>query len=281
MSWILGGKSVWGPINHNEGIRSWRMKNWPLKLRIANYIKSFLRIMAWRLDPLLFLAKTKSSFILSAGSWVDFRLSMNKISNVIHRSQLGIDVSLLPDISIRKIDGLRLVSGGRLDWIKGLDIAIESLSLLPLNSTLTIIGDGPCKNLLESKVNDLDLQSRVIFIPRVSREELMNIYLQNDIFIFPSAEAGGLAWVEALSVGIPVVGFKGHSELDRMSSLLTGIQVADDSGDYSINVINLANSIIKVKNQKYESASIASSARNYYSWDNFSSEVIRLYHCDN
>lgn len=272
MGWILGKPSVWGPINHNEKVRNWRLKHWPFKLRLFNSLKSAFRGLAWRFDPLLALSTQKTDVVLSAGSWVDHRLRLDGRANVRRKSQLGLDTSALSLRRTAGTNGLRLVSGGRLDWIKGIDIALEALAQLP-EATLTLIGDGPCKGRLAERANVLGISARVTFIPAVTRQELMRHYLDHDIFLFPSAEAGGLAWVEALAIGLPVVGFEGPAELSDMADHLPGITLAPDTGEFSRNVKTLAEAIAETASRDNDPEKISVAARNLYGWDGFA-EVI-------
>lgn len=277
MGWILGKPSVWGPINHNEGTRQWRMRNWPVKLRIGNTLKAAVRRLAWRIDPLLALSTRRSDVVFSAGRWVDHRLRLEGRANVRHRSQLGLDVSTLCVRQSASTAGLRLVSGGRLHWIKGLDLALDALALLPHDATLTLIGDGPCKSFLVERARLLGILDRVTFVPAVSRDRLMRYYVDHDIFLFPSAEAGGLAWVEALAAGLPVVGFEGPTEVSDMASHLPGIQLAKDLGTYSGNAKALARAIEAIAAQVNDPENLSRAARNHYGWDTVAAEIGSAY----
>jgi glycosyltransferase involved in cell wall biosynthesis len=277
MGWILGKPSVWGPINHNEGTRQWRMGNWPFKLRLRNTLKSTVRGLAWRLDPLLALSTRKADVVFSAGSWVDQRLRLKGRANVRRKSQLGLDVSTLSVRRSAPTTGLRLVSGGRLDWIKGLDLALDALAQLPQDATLTLIGDGPCKGFLVERARMLGILDRVTFIPATSRDQLLRYYADHDIFLFPSAEAGGLAWVEALAIGLPVVGFEGPTELSEMSRHLPGVNLSKDMGTFEENVKALARAIKETASRCSDPKKISVGARQHYDWESFAAEIQNAY----
>jgi glycosyltransferase involved in cell wall biosynthesis len=276
MGWILGKPSVWGPINHNERIRNWRLRNWPLKLKLRNALKSAFRGLAWRFDPLLALSTRKTNVVYSAGSWVDDRLRLHGRANVRRKSQLGLDITELSARRTSATSGLRLVSGGRLDWIKGIDLALEALAQLT-EATLTLIGDGPCKAFLVDRAKELGISERVTFISAVSRQELMRHYVDHDIFLFPSAEAGGLAWVEALAIGLPVVGFEGPTELSDMANSLPGISLAQDTGTFSQNVKALAEAIAETRSRDNDPEKISLAARHHYGWGVFADEIQSAY----
>ncbi|QPZ90002.1 glycosyltransferase [Thioclava electrotropha] len=277
LGWVLGRPSIWGPVNHNEGVPLWRTRDWPARLRRKTAIKARLRQLAWRLDPLLYLAKARTGLVFSAGSWVDSRLRLAGRKNVRRRSQLGLDPSILPPPTIRAPGGLRLVSGGRLDWIKGLDLALEALALLPESASLTIIGDGPCRGALGRRAENLGVAKRVTFHPAVPRDELLRAYLNHDLFVFPSAEAGGLAWVEALAIGLPVAGFEGPTELADMAAHLPGIHIAPARSTREANVAAFAQTIAAAIASQGDSAGRAAAARAHYGWDGFADEIQTAY----
>jgi len=67
-----------------------------------------------------------------------------------------------------------------------------------------MIGDGPERSPAERRLRDLGLEDRVAFLGKQDRfEELL---AASDVFLLPSEqESFGLAALEALSCGIPVV----------------------------------------------------------------------------
>lgn len=113
-------------------------------------LKAASRKLMWDFDPLLALSCLKADMVFSAGRWVNRRLRLKCRSNVQRKSQLGLDD---PALCLRKRASskvLRLVRGGRLDWIKDLDPAREALALLPYGATLTLIEEGPNKGAAHS-----------------------------------------------------------------------------------------------------------------------------------
>jgi glycosyltransferase involved in cell wall biosynthesis len=173
--------------------------------------------------------------------------------------------------------GLRLVSAGRLDWIKGLDIVILALAQLPKQATLTLIGDGPCRGFLGRFSEALGISDRVRFIPKMPREMLLRSYIDYDFFVFASAEAGGLAWVESLSTGLPVIGFTGPTELAATAGELPGIYLVEDKKDYYLNAKELADTILLVCNKSQDRVKISYEVELRYGWEIISSEIMEVY----
>jgi len=106
-----------------------------------------------------------------------------------------------------RTDVFRLGFVGRLEEVKnplGLISALSILRAKGLNVTLTIVGDGSQRALLEDEVRRLDLADAVSFTGFAPRpfDKLTNV----NLYVQPSISEGfGLAIVEAMSMGIPVL----------------------------------------------------------------------------
>jgi glycosyltransferase involved in cell wall biosynthesis len=71
---------------------------------------------------------------------------------------------------------------------------------------LTIIGDGPARATLQSLANRLGVASRITWHPWLPHEEIQSKLQEHDVFVFPSLrDSGGMAVLEALAHGLPVV----------------------------------------------------------------------------
>jgi glycosyltransferase involved in cell wall biosynthesis len=102
----------------------------------------------------------------------------------------------------------KLVYVGRIDEVKGVDLAVLSLLDLPDEATLTIVGSGNDVYLAELRrlVSEHGLDHRVRF-DRRRRAELPAVYADADTILFPVRwdEPFGLVPLEAMAVGRPVV----------------------------------------------------------------------------
>jgi len=97
----------------------------------------------------------------------------------------------------------RLVNG------KGLLESLEAYSVLRRQcpcARITVAGDGPVRRQAEDFVNENQLGG-VSFVGHVSGEQKRNIYLDSDIFFFPTFYREGMpnAVLEAMGYGLPVV----------------------------------------------------------------------------
>lgn len=83
---------------------------------------------------------------------------------------------------------------------------IAALALLPDNTRLTVIGEGPLGEVLEAQANYLGVSERVAFLGFKPYEEIPVYLAASDIFIRPSLSEGmGNSFIEAMAAGIPVI----------------------------------------------------------------------------
>jgi len=74
---------------------------------------------------------------------------------------------------------------------------------------LYIGGEGPLLPKLKEKVIELNLQNRIFFLGRLTRQEVAQHMLNSDVFILSSHyETFGVVLVEALACGTPVIATK-------------------------------------------------------------------------
>jgi len=120
----------------------------------------------------------------------------------------------------RKIEKkiVNLLFVGRLVNRKGLIYllkAVKKILTINHNIKLIIIGDGPEKLKSEKYVKKNNLGKFIEFKGEIFGKERINYYQRSDIFCAPyTDEAFGITILEALSCGVPVVGFKNESFLE-------------------------------------------------------------------
>ena len=135
------------------------------------------------------------------------------------------DASSKPDRT-RKV----LLAVGRFEPQKDHKVLLEAFGLVAVDFpewNLRIVGDGELRPRLEAQARELGLQER-IQLPGVTKE-IGREYAGADLFVMPSLyESFGLATAEALTHGLPAIGFAdcpGTNELiihDRNGILVQG-----------------------------------------------------------
>jgi glycosyltransferase involved in cell wall biosynthesis len=112
------------------------------------------------------------------------------------RAELG-----LPDA------GPLLVTVGRLNREKGVDVAIRALGSIGSDAKLVVVGGGEEQAELERLALELGVAERVVFAGRQPQETVPRYLAAADIFLFPTVreEAAPLVLPQAMACGLPVV----------------------------------------------------------------------------
>jgi glycosyltransferase involved in cell wall biosynthesis len=99
-----------------------------------------------------------------------------------------------------------LIFVGRLERRKNIFDLLNAMLLLPKDTTLSIVGDGPERKRIISFLEQEKLKDRVVLYENVSKDELLNLYRNSNLFILPSLlELHPRSISEALSVGLPIL----------------------------------------------------------------------------
>jgi glycosyltransferase involved in cell wall biosynthesis len=95
---------------------------------------------------------------------------------------------------------------GRLIEAKGVDVLLRAIARVP-GATLIVAGEGPQRAELEGLAQSLDVGDRVSFVGWVGDDERARLLRAARTLALPSVwdEAFGIAGVEAMAVGTPVV----------------------------------------------------------------------------
>ena len=206
-------------------------------------------------------------------------------------SRWGIEAAVMPNIGMvtpeaseytepkKKTEKFKLLFVGRIFYWKGLGLALEALKQLPSNVELTVVGAGGDKANLEGDVESLGLSGRVNFLGSLQRSELLKMYEDYDLFVFPSFhDSGGFVLLEAMSAGMPVVC------LDAGGPALI---VSKDCGEvvpiasYDETVTNIKDAVASYVNDpdKLMASGGAAWARikNEYDWTKKAEQLLRVY----
>lgn len=161
--------------------------------------------------------------------------------------------------------GQSLLYVGRLAAAKGLPILLESLSKLVLNHPtvhLTVVGDGPDRELLEHQASVLGITAHVDFVGYKPPADVKRYLLAADVFVMSSfAEGVPVVLMEAMIAGRPVVATQiaGISELveEGVSGFLvppSDIQALSDRLDKLLSNEQLREQFGKAGQQKVREA---------------------------
>jgi colanic acid/amylovoran biosynthesis glycosyltransferase len=145
----------------------------------------------------------------------------------MHIVHCGIDPNEYPP-RVHQGRGKRLLFVGRLAAAKGLPVLIEALSIVRkrfFDVELTIAGDGPDRQELQSMAQRLEIGNAIRFLGYQSQAQVRGLLAETDVFAMASfAEGVPVVLMEAMAAGVPVVATRiaGVPELvdDGISGLL-------------------------------------------------------------
>jgi glycosyltransferase involved in cell wall biosynthesis len=104
---------------------------------------------------------------------------------------------------------VRLLTVSRLIERKRVDLLIKAvyqIKKLGLDVRLNIAGEGNLDRLLQKLAHELKITDSILFLGRISAEQMPQVYRDNDIFVMSSEHEGmSNAMLEAMASGLPIV----------------------------------------------------------------------------
>ncbi len=103
---------------------------------------------------------------------------------------------------------LTITNVASLTWRKGQKFLIEAIPEIvkKYDSEFIFVGNGPKEEYLKKRAEELGVSDSIRFMGALSRDEVAEILLASDIFVFPSVVEGfPNALIEAMGAGLPVV----------------------------------------------------------------------------
>jgi glycosyltransferase involved in cell wall biosynthesis len=199
-SWVLKTRRLY-VLNVNEAWRHYAYVSGPLD-----------KPSRWVLGGLLRRGIDFSTFVTAISEATSRSLKFNYSAGKIHTVPMGIDPEVLasadvPPMPDRKYD---FVTMSRLVRIKRVQVFIDALSILKHHSSwigkAAVIGEGPLRLELESRVRDLGLGSQVEFLGLLDGMSKYQAISKGRIFVLPSEREGfSIATLEAMALGLPAV----------------------------------------------------------------------------
>ena len=155
----------------------------------------------------------------------------------------GIDIEdCLPDNLETVLNGKRIISISNLKKDKGIDLnlgAISSLVRKYPDLEYFVVGDGEERSNLENFKDELNLEDNVFFLGRLDHNQAMLKLAESDIFCLPSWPEGfGIAYLEAMSMGKPIIGAHGEGISDVINHGENGLLVKPQDVDEVIEALD-------------------------------------------
>ena len=151
-----------------------------------------------------------------------------------HVVRCGVDADAFAPPPSRAGGGpVRVLSVGRLVPGKGHAVLLDALARLReqgIETTATLVGDGPQRGPLEALAAELRLDVR--FAGAVGQDELPAFYADAEVFCLPTfAEGLGVVLLEAMASGLPVVSTRVMGVPEAVEDGETGLLVAPGRPD--------------------------------------------------
>lgn len=178
----------------------------------------------------------------------DYRRAKNfNVNKVIYIPGVGIDTEKYSQVKINKKEKRReigvdendfvILSVGELNKNKNHEVIIKAIAQLNRSNVNYIIcGQGELKDYLVSLIHKYGLEKQVKLLGY--RNDIEEICKVSDIFAFPSKREGlGLAALEAMSSGLPIVTSDIHGIADYSVNYVTGFTCVSKDIDGFKNAI--------------------------------------------
>ncbi len=173
-------------------------------------------------------------------------------------------------------DDVVLVTASRLVLKNATDHLILSLTNLPDNYKVLVVGDGEDMPKLKELVAQNKLENRVVFLGLRGHAELPGLLQASDIFCRPSLSEGlGNSFLEAMASGIPIIGTPVGGIPDFLTDGETGL-FCEPSNPESI-----AKAVLRFQNEPSLKMKIIEQGKNLaingYNWENIAVEMGKVF----
>ena len=220
---------------------------------------------------------TKSSSIISCSNFEsdkiqDIGVKKEEITIIPHGVDIIDPIKDKTQRSSKKT--INMLYTGHLIPRKGVDYILKSLESMVHDNgnedvVLTIVGDGPEKNKLIKMADEMEIEDHVRWKSFLSREELVNLIREADIYLLLSrSEAYGIAVAEALALGTPCI-------ISYRTALK---EFSNENGCYAVKYPpvpgEVADLILKIYS---EDKGVGPLSERIRTWDEVSKEYEKLY----
>lgn len=233
----------------------------PFRLNFLHKLLRPLLTKIWRNANVLVAPSTKLKELILR---CDTNVKVNVIPN-------GVDVEKFKPKESQKRGRIKVISVCRITKVKGLQYLIGALKILRGNFEVEIIGDGPYRKELEKTVNE-----QVRFLGFVDESNLLEYYADADIFVLPSlTESFGIAFLEAMACGLPVIGTEVGGIPEVVANGKTGLLVAPKDATALATALQ---TLIKDANlRKKMGVEGRHRVEHFYSWKNVTKRYLETY----
>lgn len=238
---------------------------------------SMVKRFANRCDAVIVPTESAEDYLRIIGVKCPIFVEPTGIEYAQFQSVSDAELSLLREQLALK-DEKVLLSICRLSKEKNIDFILDGIKQLKLKTRvpfrLLIVGDGPERAHLQSRLEYEDLSRYVVLVGSVSPQRIAVYCNIADVFVFASvSETQGMVILEAMAAGLPVVTVRSSGINDIVENGTNGFKTVQDCGHWSDRIAEL----LQDKSLRRLMASNAKCTASKHSIEQFSRRVCNVY----
>jgi glycosyltransferase involved in cell wall biosynthesis len=146
---------------------------------------------------------------------------------------------------------------GRISFHKRLDLAIKAC--IETKKKLIISGTSALETDMEQLKSLVppEFKDKILFLGRTTDQELTQLVSKAKAMLFPGKEDAGIAPIEMIASGLPVIAYKSGGALEYVQEGLNGVFFEEQT------VSSLVEAIIDFENQKFDTTRIKNSVQKF------------------
>ena len=281
---------VWAIMANQAGVAAlWFKKKFPqtkflLTLQEGDSLKKIWS-RTWFMRPIYKKIYRRANEIQAISNYLATRARKFGFQKLVHVIPNGVDLTYFGTTTEEKKRELRatlalatedavVITTSRLVYKNGIDTLIVAMK--EVSAKLLIIGSGKLETKLKLLTQELQLRDKVLFLGHVPHTELGGYLAISDVFVRPSRSEGlGSSFLEAMAIGIPVIGTRVGGIPDFLSDGKTGLFCEVN------NPKDLADNITKIlSNQELHHTLVQNGktlVQERYMWDHISVQMKQLF----
>lgn len=171
-----------------------------------------------------------------------------------------------------------VITTSRLAHKNGLDFLIQAIAECQkfLDVKCLIIGDGPERRVLRDLAAKLKIESGILFLGQIPQKDLPLYFRISDVFVRASRSEGlGSSFLEAMAVGVPVIGTPVGGIVDFLKDGQTGFLVKpEDPADLAAKIKYV---LISPEIRKKTVENAFELVNRNYSWDTIAKSFLNIF----
>ena len=204
----------------------------------------------------------------------------------IHVVPNGIDTNFWKPVEDKEewksrigLDGVVITTTSRLTKRKRIDLIPKLAKILTREYRMTdikfvIIGDGPERRKIEELIKSYHVQDKVLMVGKQPREKVREYLWASDIYLSPTIyEAFGIAALEALSCGVPVIANNHGGISEIVKHGFTGL-ISQDDKELLENIVYLLNNVELIEEMGKNARKIV---KEKFTWEKITKEIVEIY----